>query len=306
MPQLTGMSCWAAAAAMLVGWRDSISARPDEIAHGAGYWEAYREGLDPYCIEQLSRHWNLTPLNQWQMNFHSLQRVLYNFGPVWVGEASPGLHSIVITGLYGDGTSENTWLRINDPWPIGRGERYSKSLADLTRDFGSATENVGKHTQILHCGGRRRPIEHFANRRGHFASEATSATDLCPEGHFFWTNAAVEDTSLRYFRWSDLNVHDPALDLLQLNIPLHTSCSSDRIKKIVKNKTEKIFSRVSHPCLCVARVSSPASANNIVFRGVNNRMSDRQFPEIVNIFRRNTLRDIQANLNFRHIYEIDL
>ncbi len=154
VPQLTGMSCWAAAAAMLVGWRECIHTRPDEIAHGSGFWEAYRDGLDPDSIGTLSKTWRLHPVNHFDISVANLRHVLANNGPLWVGEASPGLHSIVITGIYGDGSEENSFVRINDPWPIGGGERYSKSVKEFKRDFTAATQAVGQHTQILHAGGR--------------------------------------------------------------------------------------------------------------------------------------------------------
>ena len=43
--QLTNMSCWAASAAMVVGWRDRLSINPAAIAEGTGDWSAYANGL---------------------------------------------------------------------------------------------------------------------------------------------------------------------------------------------------------------------------------------------------------------------
>jgi hypothetical protein len=43
-------------------------------------------------------------------------RLLTNKGPFWVAAAVPGFHAIVVTGLYSDGTDDNTFVRINDPW----------------------------------------------------------------------------------------------------------------------------------------------------------------------------------------------
>lgn len=154
VPQLTGMSCWAAAAAMLVGWRDCINTRPDAIARASGHWQAYREGLEPHSIHALCHHWHLHPVDTRFLNTESLRRLLYEKGPLWIGEASPGLHSIVIVGIYGDGTEQGTYARINDPWPLGHGERYSKTLHELFRDINIATHNVGRHIQVLHSGGR--------------------------------------------------------------------------------------------------------------------------------------------------------
>src|SRR5262249_23743080 len=47
VPQVTGMSCWAAAAAMLIGWRDSVAVDPEEVARSSGRWAEYRDGLEP-------------------------------------------------------------------------------------------------------------------------------------------------------------------------------------------------------------------------------------------------------------------
>src|SRR5262249_58647305 len=57
--QTTGMSCWAAAAAMLVGWRDCIDIDPDEVARGTGRGGAYRDGLVPEDVRAVSEAWGL-------------------------------------------------------------------------------------------------------------------------------------------------------------------------------------------------------------------------------------------------------
>ena len=41
MNQRTDMSCWAASAAMVVGWRDRICLDPAAIAAGTGDWAGY-------------------------------------------------------------------------------------------------------------------------------------------------------------------------------------------------------------------------------------------------------------------------
>lgn len=154
VPQLTGMSCWAAAAAMLVGWRDRISVRPDEVASGAGHWGAYEDGLHPRDVETLARTFQLRlePARRWDVL--TLRRRLEAVGPLWLGEASPGLHSIVITGIFGDGTPDGTLVRINDPWPIGRGERYLLTFRELMQNLDAASALVGGSGQVLHSGGR--------------------------------------------------------------------------------------------------------------------------------------------------------
>lgn len=154
VPQLTGMSCWAAAAAMLVGWRDSVFTEPEGIAKATGHWRAYQDGLEPSSIEELAHKWRLSPLENHVLNPASLARIIRDCGPLWLGEASPGLHSIVIVGIYGDLTPQGTFLRVNDPWPIEKGERYAKSVFDVARHVQTASNYVGRHLQVLHSGGR--------------------------------------------------------------------------------------------------------------------------------------------------------
>ena len=200
VPQLTGMSCWAAAAAMLVGWRECIHTRPDEIARGSGFWEAYRDGLDPDSIGSLSQTWQLHPVNHFDISVANLRHVLSNNGPLWVGEASPGLHSIVITGIYGDGSEENSFVRINDPWPIGGGERYSKSVKEFKRDFTAATRAVGQHTQILHAGGRNARL--FDNK-----SIAQTTPAAPPSFNQFKLADNNRPTNVHYGSAGEINYH---------------------------------------------------------------------------------------------------
>jgi len=156
VPQLTGMSCWAAAAAMIVGWRDRLAVRPDEVATGSGRWGAYEEGLLPTDVESLAAtfHLELEPPRAWDVE--TLRRRLEEVGPLWLGEASPGLHSIVVTGIFGDGSDDGTFVRINDPWPVGRGERYLLTFRSLMQNLSAASALVGGQGQVLHSGGRGR------------------------------------------------------------------------------------------------------------------------------------------------------
>jgi N-acetylmuramoyl-L-alanine amidase len=163
--QLTGMSCWAAAAAMLVGWRDCIDIDAEEVAHGSGRWEAYRDGLTPEDVQGLADAWELTVEPPRLYSVAALRKLLEERGPLWVGEASPGLHVVVITGLAGDGTPDGTRVRIADPWPVGRGERYSISFAQLQDNLETAAGISGIPAQVLHTGGRGRSRTLLASSR---------------------------------------------------------------------------------------------------------------------------------------------
>lgn len=118
VPQLTGMSCWAAAFAMIVGWRDQMSVDYTEIVRGAGYWQQYQQGLN---IEDHAAHsmWGLVPESPQSYTVEGFADLLRNYGPLWVASAEPGGHVRVVTGMQGDGTPDGTTLYINDPWEQG-------------------------------------------------------------------------------------------------------------------------------------------------------------------------------------------
>ena len=153
--QLTGMSCWAAAAAMLVGWRDCISIDAAHVARGIGGWEAYRDGLETSDVDVLAAAWGLEiePIRMYTVA--SLRDLMVRYGPLWIGEASPGLHVVVIAGMYGDGTSDGTFVRVADPWPVGRGDRYTVRFAEFARNVANAATLSGVSAQVLHTGGSR-------------------------------------------------------------------------------------------------------------------------------------------------------
>jgi hypothetical protein len=54
------MPCWAASAAMVVAWRDSVCIDPAAIASGSGEWAPYQNGLAPSDIPTLAQVWGLT------------------------------------------------------------------------------------------------------------------------------------------------------------------------------------------------------------------------------------------------------
>jgi hypothetical protein len=156
VPQITGMSCWAAAAAMVVGWRDCVDVDPEEVARASGRWREFRDGLEPSDVETLARTWRLhiERLPAAAFGPERLIPMLEENGPLWLGEASPGLHVVVVAGAHGDGSAQGTWFRIADPWPVGRGERYSLTLAQLAQSTRTAAELAGQEIVILHAGGR--------------------------------------------------------------------------------------------------------------------------------------------------------
>ncbi len=165
VPQTTSMNCWAAAAAMVIGWRDRSSL---QSAHIRGGWlgpDSHRAGLEPKDVLALATSCGLVAQPPRTYGLEELRGLLERHGPLWAGQADPDLHVVVITGLYGDGTPDGTWARINDPWPIGRGERYAVSFRELSERFRAATQLVGLHAQLLHAGARRCSFGHGVPER---------------------------------------------------------------------------------------------------------------------------------------------
>ena len=131
------MSCWAAGAAMVVGWRDQVSINPREIARAAGYWAQYAQGLEPEDTRLLEDVWGLHTEPGQSYSVEGFRRLLENYGPLWTAGAEPGPHIRVVAGLHGDGTPEGTKVVIVDPWergmaafrPDNRGARYEETYA---------------------------------------------------------------------------------------------------------------------------------------------------------------------------------
>lgn len=135
VPQQTNMSCWAAGAAMITGWRDKVSVDPKEVADGVGYWNQYQHnspGLDPNDVKMLDKY-ALTRKAPQSYTVDGFAQVLEN-GPLWVASAEPGAHIRVVTGMMGDGTPEGTIVYVNDPWDKDKKELDGMSEADFAKN----------------------------------------------------------------------------------------------------------------------------------------------------------------------------
>lgn len=148
VPQNTDMSCWAASAAMVVGWRDDVSINPEEIADAVGYWEQYEQCMvSPYTMGLNIRDKRVT--GAWGLNIKSPQSysvtafydLISTYGPCMLTTFEPGIHTRVVTGMYGDGTPEGTILVIYDPWDrdmttfssSNEGSIYEESYSEYVR-----------------------------------------------------------------------------------------------------------------------------------------------------------------------------
>ncbi len=147
VPQTTRVSCWAASASMIVGWRDKISINPEDIARGIGSWRNYfHNGGLPADNVEMFYHWGLTYVHPQSYTAQGLADLL-NHGPLWVAtDLNNGPHVVVVSGISGDGTPDGTILTVQDPWEQGmtrfrssnRGSTYQKTY----REFMSNQENL--------------------------------------------------------------------------------------------------------------------------------------------------------------------
>ncbi len=122
--QPTNMTCWSAAATMVVG-NMSIDHGPARVGQGGG--------LEPPLenIETFVRSLGWSVLNNQsappaQVLIQGMTR-----SPLWVAfEGGTFKHAVVVSGIWSDRTNEGTVLRIHDPWPPNRGTLYSTSYED--------------------------------------------------------------------------------------------------------------------------------------------------------------------------------
>ena len=163
--QPTNVSCWATAASMVLGWRDRMSLTVEGIAERAGLTTV--TGLDPTQVGQFADDMGMVAEPPQSYTVEAFRQLLENNGPLWVGTAAPGLHAIVVTGLYNDATE--TYVRITDPWDrnIGApgapgaylqtyatGSRYIMRWADFVAEYERAATDFSRvNLQILHSGG---------------------------------------------------------------------------------------------------------------------------------------------------------
>lgn len=124
VPQLTNLSCWAAAISMIIGWVDEVSINPEEIARQIGYWKQYNfQGLAAGDFKALEE-WGFELAAPMSYTAEGLADLLKT-GPLWVateedlGKNKDQAHVRVIVAMIGDGSPENTLLTIYDPWEKG-------------------------------------------------------------------------------------------------------------------------------------------------------------------------------------------
>ena len=156
VPQLPGLSCWAAAAASLVAWRDNVRATAQDIVDARGYWEQFSDGRTAEGVARMER-WPLTFLAPAAIELPRVRELLERHGPLLVGPSESATHVVVLAGLTGDGTAAGTVADVVDPWAQGMttfavpnpGSRYSEpwsAFVDRIQRMGSDAAQPGSLT----------------------------------------------------------------------------------------------------------------------------------------------------------------
>lgn len=124
--QPTGMTCWSAAATMILGTHRSVTQGAAETGPQGGL----RPSIDNITAFGRGLGWrmpNATP------TVPTLVALLMQT-PLWLtAQHSTGRHAVVLSGVYSDGDASGigTMVRIHDPWPQGHGAVYGSFLQPL-------------------------------------------------------------------------------------------------------------------------------------------------------------------------------
>lgn len=128
IPQPDNVSCWSSSIAMILWWRenDSIQAclmdalTPEDVSMNLSFFGNYfghgLSSFDPFPLE----YYSLVPVQPSSFPVETFVDYL-NHGPLWAayfGCTNPVQncgHAVVVVGIRGDGTPENTVVIIHDP-----------------------------------------------------------------------------------------------------------------------------------------------------------------------------------------------
>jgi Papain-like cysteine protease AvrRpt2 len=158
--QPNSMACWATVATMLVCWRDQASYSIAAVCDTAG--PKYRSYFDKNTgLARADKPAFLQRLGQQEeppasYTIGAYKDMLRSYGPLWVTAdvGSPGtvsIHARVMTGIYGDGSADNTFVWLVDP---ADGQRHSETFAHFSAAFEQLARDVGATeplwVQIIH------------------------------------------------------------------------------------------------------------------------------------------------------------
>ena len=129
-PSPKDFTCWAAVAAMLMSARDTNTYSIEQAMDKAGKnWRQNfdrRLGLDPLKTREFLSDCKLRARQNACLEVGHWLGLLRQHGPLGVvGLFGLLPHTIVVTGMYGDGTSYGTFLKVNNPWGASYNDHYA-------------------------------------------------------------------------------------------------------------------------------------------------------------------------------------
>ncbi|MBE0677441.1 MAG: hypothetical protein IH592_01625, partial [Bacteroidales bacterium] len=193
IPQPTNVSCWSSSIAMILWWRENEEAQmclmdaltPEEVERTLPFFEHYfGSGLSPYDTSPLE-FYDLVPVQPMSFPVDMLADFLRH-GPVWVaynGCGNPVVncpHAVVIVGMHGDGTPENTVLIIHDP-DAGTGVYPNLGVRDREMEFNEFVQRLNEYAvpRLPRADERNSPLNFMAYPRQ--SSDTQRTTDAVQE-----------------------------------------------------------------------------------------------------------------------------
>jgi hypothetical protein len=151
--------CWAAAAAMLLSWKNNLPCTDIAAAQTAGqiYVDAFNQqtGLLGSQIQGFANALNFKTEAPQNWTPDGYNQLLTTYGPLWIGTAifsgtKVYKHVRVLYALKGDGTFDGTIASLIDPFPTSQ-TFYQESLTQLATEL----EEIAK--QDLEAGDELKP-----------------------------------------------------------------------------------------------------------------------------------------------------
>lgn len=154
LAQPSNMTCWATVATMMLSWHDNASYTIQSAMDKAG--AKYRtmfdnnQGLPGSDHDAFAAACGLKGEPPMSYTVSGLRSLIENHGPlIAVADEAPGavwaIHARVIRGIYGDGSIDGTFLRINDP---AGGRQYTESFRAFAKKFEEVA--AAPRLQIMH------------------------------------------------------------------------------------------------------------------------------------------------------------
>lgn len=133
VPQPTDVSCWAASLTMVISHRDQASYSVEDVAAQAGLNTS--DSYDWSSIKGAVQSWGLNEVWPASGTPEYWADQLASRGPIWVVETGNPYHAVVLVGISGDGSVDNSRVTVNNPWPPNAGEVQTLDFSTFESDF---------------------------------------------------------------------------------------------------------------------------------------------------------------------------